>query len=79
MTSPRLDHIERSRLVKLAGMLGSNRLSERAVAGLRSTELLSSIGTSWAERLASLPTAVAPRYLTRPETRQAAARMGLSL
>lgn len=70
---------DRERLIKLAGLLGSSHEGERAAAAAKATTLLHSRGLNWAGLLSGLLVAEPRRYLTRPETRRAAARMGASL
>ena len=73
-----LNSAERSRLVKLTGMFGSDYAAERASAAMMTTKLLESVGANWADLMASLPVQSSPRYLTLPETRRAAAKMQVS-
>ena len=80
MTVPvMLTRDDRERLTKIAGLLGSAHAAERAVAAMKATELLEGLGATWADLVASVPSKVPPRFHTRPETRLAAARMGISV
>lgn len=69
---------DRDRLSKLVGMFGSDNPNERAVAAMKATQLLGAFGATWADIVSSLPVATPRRFLTRPETRLAAARMAAS-
>ena len=78
MTAPLiLTYADRERLGKLVGLLASDHPSERAVAAMKATKLLDGLGATWADLIASLPVALPLRFHTRPETRQAAARMAV--
>ena len=74
-----LNHADRDRLAKIAGMLGSAHEGERAAAAMKATGLLQSIGLTWPEVIALLP--VKPEatvhFMTRPETRRAAQGMSI--
>lgn len=79
MASTSIAPSDRERLIKLAGMFGSAYPAERAVAAKKATQLLEAAGLSWAGLLSAALVAETHRYLTRPETRRAAAKMGASL
>ena len=74
-----LTRTDRDKLAKIAGLLGSDHPAERAVAAMKATELLEGLGATWADLVASVPSKLPPRFHTRPETRLAAARMGVSV
>jgi hypothetical protein len=57
---------ELEKLIKLLAMLGSAHEGERAVAGLKATELLRSIKLTWAELINPKP-----NQLALPDTRKA--------
>lgn len=73
-----LNPSQRNRLAKIAGLLGSNSPGERANAAMMATKLLEGVGANWSDLVASLPVQSPPQFHTLPETRRAAARMGVS-
>src|SRR5262245_50534556 len=55
MTTALLDPHSADRLVKLLGMLGSDHPGERAVAGLKASTLVCSLGLRWADIITVSP------------------------